>query len=72
MLHSEPCERLLAEWRTHPQDSVQYLLAEFAVTHTDAEIRAELITYLDEDPADSVPVSCARQLWPTLTQAVTA
>jgi len=70
VLHSEPCEKLLAEWRTHPQDTFEYRLAEFAVAHTDDEIRAELITYLDEDPADSAPVVCARLLWPTL--AVTA
>ncbi|MBF6373900.1 hypothetical protein IU414_06325 [Nocardia farcinica] len=72
VLHSPECEALIAEWSTHPSDSVEFKLAEFAATHSDAEIRDELIIYIDEDPVDSVPVRCARQLWPTLTKAVTA
>lgn len=71
VLHSEPCERLLAEWRTHPQDTCEYRLAEFAIGHTDDEIRDLLLTVFDEDHGTPA-VSCARQLWPTLVQAVTA
>ncbi|WP_280194208.1 hypothetical protein [Nocardia farcinica] len=67
--HSPACERLLAEWRTHPADSVEHRLAVFAGDHSDAEVRDLLITVFDEDHGTPAEVFAA-QLWPTLTGAV--
>lgn len=70
IIHHPTREELLAVWRTRPADSIEHSLAVFVDAHTDPEVRDLLITIEDEDPPDSLPVACARLLWPAL--AVTA
>jgi len=68
VLHTPECDRVLAEWLSHPAASVEHRLAEFARLHTDPEVRDLLIDVFDEDhgtPAE--PFALA--LWPLLTRS---
>lgn len=66
VLHSPACEAILSGWDLYPQESMPHRLADYVHCHTDAEVRDELLTWLDEDPPGSEPVVLALRLWPTL------
>lgn len=66
--HTPDCERVLREWLSHPAESVEHRLADFARLHTDPEIRDLLLTVFDEDQGTTA-VGFAFALWPLLTPA---